>query len=193
MRRAAGICVVLVALAAGCGSTKTVTVTQVVTTVRTVTTTKTTTGGSGAAAAPCSSQEVSARFAAIAGSAGAGQIGYELLLTNTSDTACSVDGVPSATLLDKDGGELPTQISAAPSSGAATPVVLRHGDSAKADARFSPDVPGPGEQQSGPCERTAYVLRVDLAGGTTADAPVKPPTAVCEQGSLSFSAFIPAA
>jgi hypothetical protein len=111
------------------------------------------------------------------------------VLTNTSSAPCTVSGTPVATLLDKTKGALPTQISAAPNSGPATTVVLRHGDSAKAEARFSPDVPGTGEQQTGGCEPTAYVLRVTPGGGSTVDAPINPPTPVCEHGALSFAVF----
>lgn len=183
--------VVVGLLAAGCGATKTVTIVQTVTTVKIVTTTKTPTTTptttQSAGASRCSGDDLQATFSAIAGSAGAGQIGYELVLTNTSAAACSVSGIPVATLLDKTEGALPTQISSAPGGGTA-PVVLQHGDSAKADARFSPDVPGTGEQQTGPCERTAFFLRVTAVGGTV-NAAVSPPTPVCEHGALSFSAF----
>jgi hypothetical protein len=191
MRRALVIGAALAVLAAGCGSTKTVTVTQTVTTVKTVTTTTpattSTTTTQPAAANPCSGDDLQGSFSVVPGSAGAGQISYELRLTNTSAAACSVSGVPVATLLDKTEGALPTRVSTAPGGGSG-PVVLQPGDSAKAEARFSPDVPGTGEQQTGPCERTAYFIRVAAASGTV-NAAISPPTPVCEHGSLSFSAF----
>jgi len=192
MKRLLFIGVVVAVVAAGCGSTKTVTVTQTVTTVKTVTTTgaPTTTSGTTtttSGASPCSGSDLQATFSGVAGSAGAGNISYDLVLTNTSNSACSVSGIPVATLLDKTEGALPTQISTGP--GTATTVVLQHGDSAKAEARFSPDVPGVGEQQPGPCERTAYFLRVAVAGGGTVNAPIGPPTPVCEHGGMSFSPF----
>ena len=67
--------------------------------------------------------------------------------------------------------------------------MLQSGAAAKADARFSPDVPGTGEQHTGPCEPKAYVLRVTAPGGGTVAAPINPPTAVCERGGLSFTVF----
>jgi hypothetical protein len=180
-------------IAAGCGSTKTVTVTNTVTTVRTVTTTKTppvgTTTQSGGSAAECTADDLQASFAVIPGSPGAGQISYELVLTNTSAAACSVSGVPVATLLDKTEGALQTQVSTPPSGPAGGTVVLQHGDKAKADARFSPDVPGVGEQQTGRCEPLAYFLRVTAPGGGTVNAAITPPTSVCEHGSLSFTPY----
>jgi hypothetical protein len=192
MRRALVISAAIAVLAAGCGSTKTITVTQTVTTVKTVTTpsapTTSTTSTQPTGGAPCSGDDLQATFKGVPGSAGAGQISYELRLTNTSAGACSVSGVPVATLLDKTEGALPTQVSTAPGGGDG-PVVLQHGDSAKAEARFSPDVPGTGEPQSGPCERTAYFLRVAAAGGGTVNAAISTPTAVCEHGAMSFSAL----
>lgn len=193
--RAALVIAAAVALvAAGCGSTKTVTVTNTVTTVRTVTTTETPTVGtttqSGGSAAECTADDLQASFSVIPGSPGAGQISYELVLTNTSAAACSVSGVPVATLLDKTEGALPTQISTPSAGPAGGTVVLQHGDKAKADARFSPDVPGVGEQQTGGrCEPLAYFLRVTAPGGGTVNAAIAPPTSVCEHGSMSFTPF----
>ena len=182
---------VIVAIAAGCGGTKTVTVTQTSTTVQTVTVTTTTTTTTGSAApAACTGADLEGRFAIVPGSAGAGNIVYELRLTNTSTSPCAVSGLPAVTLLDRNGSPLPTHVSAAQAGQAtAAQIVLQSGQTAKADARFSPDVPGTGEQQTGQCEPKAYVLRVTAPGGETVAAPISPPTSVCEHGSLSFSVF----
>ena len=181
----------VVAVAAGCGGTKTVTVTQSSTTARTVTvttTTTTTTGSAGPAA--CTGADLEGRFAVVPGSAGAGNIVYELRLTNTSASPCVVSGLPAVRLLDKNGSPLPTHASAAqPGQATAAQIVLQSGQAAKADARFSPDVPGTGEQQIGSCEPKAFVLRVAAPGGETVAAPISPPTSVCEHGALSFSVF----
>jgi hypothetical protein len=191
--RAALAGLVLVTLAAGCGGTKTVTVTTTATTVRTVTvvtTSASTTVGGTTGAAPCTGSELAGRFAVVAGSAGAGNIVYSLRLTNTSASPCFVSGLPAVTLLGADGSPLPTTVSAAqPGQATAARIVLQVGDAAKADARFSPDVPGTGEQQPGPCEPKAAVLRVSAPGGGTVAAPVSPPTPVCEHGALSFSLY----
>ena len=58
-----------------------------------------------------------------------------------------------------------------------------------AEAQFSPDVNGTGDSTSGQCQPTATVLRVTAPGGGTFDAPIQPPTPVCEQGSLHFKLF----
>jgi hypothetical protein len=195
MRAVLAAVVVLVAVTAGCGGTKTVTVTQTSTTVQTVTvttptTTAATTTGSAEAAA-CTGADLTGSFAVVPGSAGAGNIVYSLRLTNISSASpCFVSGLPAVALLDKNGSPLPTHVSAAqPGQATAARIVLQSGDTAKADARFSPDVPSTGEQQIGPCEPKAYVLRVTAPDGGTVAAPISAPTAVCGHGSLSFSVF----
>jgi len=171
---------------AGCGGTKTVTVTQTVT--RTVT--KTTTAPPPAAAAACSGADLGGSFAGVPGSAGAGQISYALTLTNTSGSACFVSGIPQLQLLDAQGGALSTAVSAEqPGQGTAAKIVIQPGGSATAQARFSPDVPGVGEQQQGQCEPTAHQLQVTPGGGGTVTVPIEPPTPVCEHGSLRMTVY----
>lgn len=182
------IAVALVLVVAACGGTKTVTVTltQTSTVVKTVTTGGTTT--STTAASACSASQLSGSFDEVQGSAGAGQITYRLTVKNTGSSACSVQGIPQVLLLGTTGAALPTSPSAEPGQGPGTQVVLQPGDSAGADARFSPDVNGTGDNQQGKCQPTATVLRVTIGGGKL-DAPVQPPTSVCERGSLHFRPF----
>lgn len=170
----------LLAVAAGCGGTKTVTVTQ--TQTRTVTTSaSSTTAGS---TTMCAAGDLTGVFAVVPGSAGAGQISYELRLTNASQHDCIVSGMPTLQLLDASGNVLPTHESAAqPGTGTAALITLKPGDAATAQARFSPDVTGQGDQQSGQCQPKAAKVRVSVGSGTL-DAPVQPPTSVCEQGAL---------
>jgi len=68
--------------------------------------------------------------------------------------------------------------------------VLAPGKVATATARFSPDVPGAGEQVAGPCEPKAFRARVWPPGGGSGSFVVRlvPPTPVCEKGRLVFSA-----
>ncbi len=146
----------------------------------TVTTTPATTATQVAA---CTASDLKGSFDVQAGSAGAGNIVYTLTLTNTSSSSCSVAGVPQVQLLDASGARLPTTQATAPGPR----VELAPGASAKADARFSPDVAGTGESQTGPCEPKAATLRVTLVG--TVDVPIKPPTSVCEHGSLNLRAL----
>ncbi len=189
--RAALALVVVLALA-GCGGTTTQTVTQTVTHVRTVTVTTpgTTTTTAAAATAPCAASSLRGSFDVVQGSAGAGQISYSLTLTNTGGTACFVSGIPQVQLLGTTGRALPTSSSAAPPAPASpAKVSLQHGASAVAEARFSPDVNGTGDNAPGQCQPTATVLRITAPGGGTLDAPIQPPTPVCERGSLHFKVF----
>jgi hypothetical protein len=138
----------------------------------------------------CKGAQLAGSFKAVPGSAGAGNIVYRLTLTNTSATTCAVTGLPSGQLLGKTGKKLPTHVrSNFPQGLTAILVTLPNGKSTHATARFSPDIPGVGEQQTGQCETTAYSLRVTARGGGTTTVKIMPPTPVCEHGQLSFSAY----
>ena len=177
----------------GCGGTTTVTTTETVT--KTVTAppaaTTTATAPTTSAAPACTGSSLDGSFAVVAGSAGAGQISYVLTVRNTSDSACYVSGLPQLQLLDAQGGALQTSVSAAqPGTATAAKIVLQPSSSAKSEARFSPDVPGQGEGQAGqPCEPVAHQAKVTATGGGTFMVPVKPPTSVCEHGSLRMSLY----
>jgi hypothetical protein len=147
----------------------------------------------GSATAPfCAGTQLSGSFRVVRGSAGAGNIVYTLRLRNRSGQSCAITGLPVAQLLGRTGTPLPTNVLAARPS-ALTPVLvaLGPGSAARATARFSPDVPGPGERVlgGGRCEPTAFRLRVAALGGGSTTVPVTPPTPVCEHGSLQFSAY----
>ena len=183
-----GLTGLLVGVLAGCGGAKTVTVTQTVT--RTVTHTVTTTPAPAATPA-CTGSSLAGTFAGIPGSAGAGNISYRLTVTNSSNSACFVSGIPQLQLLDAQGGALPTSVTAAqPGRATAAKIVLQPSASATSDARFSPDVPGVGEGQAGqPCEPVAHQLQVTATGGGAFVVPITPPTSVCEHGSLRMTLY----
>jgi hypothetical protein len=179
-RAGAGLALAAVALsAAGCGlgggstSTVTTTVTRTVTVTRTITQPAT-------SATACTGSQLAGAFGLVAGSGGAGQIAYSLTVTNTSSAACTLT-IREVVLLDVSGSSLPTKTFGALPSG-----VLGPGTAASSTARFSPDIPGTGDSQSGACQPKARTLRITTAGGGTVDAPVKPATSVCEQGTLTF-------
>ena len=153
---------------------------------RTVTTTRTVTQSSGSAST-CTAGQLSGTFTLIAGSGAAGQISYSLALTNTSSTSCTTVGASSVQLLSATGSALPTK--AVPAAGVVlVGAQLSPGGSTVVSARFSPSVPGSGDSTSGRCQPKAYTLEVTLNGGGTVDAPITPPTSVCEGGTLNFSA-----
>jgi hypothetical protein len=138
---------------------------------------------------PCRAAQLRGTFTAVPGSAGAGNIVYRLSLQNRSSAVCFVSGLPVVTLLGRLGRALPTHVVPAfPGGGTAAMIVLQPGGKARADARFSPDVPGPGETTTGRCEPVAYRLRVRFGGGSLT-APIVRPTPVCEHGGLQFSLY----
>jgi uncharacterized protein DUF4232 len=140
----------------------------------------------------CAGSALTGSFAAVPGSAGAGSISYLLTLRNRSARSCAVTGLPALRLLGRNGRNLPTHAAAA-RVGIATAVrvTLRPGGRTSVTARFSPDVPGPGEPVSGRlCEPTAYRLRVAARGGGATVVPIRPPTPVCEHGTLFVSVYV---
>jgi hypothetical protein len=143
---------------------------------------------------PCTAAQLGGSFSVIYGSAGAGNVSYRLRLRNRSSRSCFVSGLAGLRLLGKANRPLPTKVTPAYRPGlTAVRVVLRPGHAAQADARFSPDVPGPGETNTGRCEPMAVRVRVTPPpGGGTLVARISPPTSVCEHGSMSLTAFSPA-
>jgi hypothetical protein len=148
-------------------------------------------GGPATTVPPCRGAQLSGTFSLIYGSAGAGSISYRLRLRNHSAKACFVSGVPGLRLIGRTGKLLPTKVEPSFRVGlTALDVVLGPRARARADARFSPDVPGPGEQHPGQCEPKAYKVRVTPPpGGGTLLVPVTPPTPVCEHGTMSVRAL----
>jgi hypothetical protein len=147
--------------------------------------------GGAAATGACTGSQLTGAFKVVPGSAGAGNITYALVLTNTSHSPCTLTGLPQGRLLTRSGAPLPTHVRAAfPGALSAVLVRLAPGKKTRATARFSPDVPGVGEPAAGlNCERTAYWFRVSGQGGGTTKVKLTPPTAVCEHGRLLFSAY----
>jgi hypothetical protein len=147
--------------------------------------------GAGAVLQPCKGSQLTGSFRVIPGSAGAGNIVYRLRVVNPTSQSCFVTGIPTLTLLDNAGYKLPTKstFSGPPGTLAAVIVPLGKGKAASLTARFSPDIPGPGEQTTGPCEKTAYKLRVAPSGGASLVVPIAAPTPVCEHGSLQLTVF----
>lgn len=141
--------------------------------------------------APCTGAMLSGTFSVIPGSAGAGNIVYALRLRNTSRRTCFVSGLAGLRLLGKTGRALPTKVDPAFRGGlTAVRLVLRPGNRAKATARFTPDIPGPGEPTDRQCEPTAHKVRVTPPpGGGTLIALISPPTPICVHGHISLSAL----
>jgi hypothetical protein len=142
---------------------------------------------------PCTGSALSGTLAGVPGSAGAGQISYNLRLHNRSARACFVSGLPVVRLLGRTGTVLPTHVVPShPGQLTAVRVVLAANGYAAATARFSPDVPGVGEPATArQCEPTAYRARVQVPpSGRTVTVPLVPPTPVCEHGRMVFSVLV---
>jgi len=147
--------------------------------------------GGRSAAPPCRGGNLTGVFAAVYGSAGAGNISYDVRVRNRSNAACFVTGIPQIRLLGKRGAPLPTKVIPVPAGTAtAVRVVLRPGAYAAATARFSPDIPGPGEPQRGRCEPLTYTMRVTPAANGSLVVPAKPPTSVCEHGTIQLTVLV---
>jgi hypothetical protein len=134
-------------------------------------------------AAPCRAGQLSAKMSMIRGSAGAGNIGYSLALTNNGSAACQLGNHPRLRLLRADGRGLPTEVFRFKPAGTVT---IPAGGTAAARLRFSPDIPGIGEPAGGRCEPLAHKVKVTLTQPASGHlvGSVKPATSVCEHGSL---------
>ena len=144
------------------------------------------------AVTPCRGPALAATFSVLPGSAGAGNIVYVLRVRNRTATSCFVSGLPRLLLVGRTGTALPTHpFPERPGALTAVMVVLKPGGYASARARFTPDVPGPGEPTLRACEPIAYRLRVTpQPGGGTVVASIVPPTRVCVHGSMTLSGFV---
>jgi hypothetical protein len=140
-------------------------------------------GGTPASSGGCNANNFQAHIKEIPGSAGAGHISYQLRLKNVGSQACMMGNHPALQLEKADGKDLPTHVH---KLGASSVVTVAAGATARADLRFSPDIPGPGEPTHGPCEPRASLAVVTLASpGTRATvAQVRPKTSVCSHGSI---------
>jgi Protein of unknown function (DUF4232) len=161
-------------------------------------------GGAGASASPgtggsaansstrCHTADLSGSFTGVPGSAAAGSISYNLKLTNTSKRTCTIYGFAGMQLLDAKHAPLPTKVQ----WNALAPkrlITLKPGASAAATDRFSPDVPGTGDNMTpgAACEPTAAFTEITPPDETTQlVATASPPTSVCERGTMSLTAFV---
>ena len=140
----------------------------------------------------CQANALSATFTVIPGSAGGGLVAYRLKLRNSSTTPCRL-GFARVRLLDRYGRLLSTTLVADPNSAYGSSVVLEPGQAGAQVAHFSATFPGQGEPTSGPCEPTAYRLRVVVGQPAKgAVARIEPPTPVCSSGMLMLGAVSPA-
>jgi hypothetical protein len=125
----------------------------------------------------CAANKLAATFAHVPGSDATGQELYRLAI-RTRGASCALPGDITLQLLSADGAAVPTRVSGRITAKRVTP------SGTKIYLELSPDLYGPGEPASGPCERVAHQLRVRTAVGTLV-APVTPPTPVCHHGAMT--------
>jgi hypothetical protein len=159
------------------------------------------TGGPTAAGVPqCVTSNVVAAVYVVPGSQGAGHESLNLTLTNISGHSCTVYGFPGLQLMaenaqDQPGADQPTTTNWDPAV-PKTLVTLADSGSASTTIQFDMDVPGVGEQTSGPCEPDSYYLAIIPPNNTTAvTARIGGPNSVtgitvCEQGRLQVLPFV---
>jgi hypothetical protein len=140
---------------------------------------------------PCTGSDLQGTFKFMPGSQGAGNLVYVLRLRNASTKTCVLavepdKHIPALQLLNAKGAKLPTNAAPSHPGEPVLAISLAPGKSATATARFSPDVPGPGEHVIGRCEPIASKLRVSPSAGGSLVAPIAPPTSVCEHGGMTI-------
>jgi hypothetical protein len=139
----------------------------------------------------CHAGDMTGVWHPVPGSSGAGQTSSDLAFQNTSGHKCSVSGFPKFTLYAANHNPLPTNTTDF------KPVTVMFlavapGGWVHSELRYSADIPGPGEPQTGPCEPSASYALVLLPGDTsTVKAPLTTPTPVCEMGAVQMKPFAP--
>jgi len=128
-----------------------------------------------------------------------GDIDYAATLTNAASHSCTLYGYPGLLLLDAKYAPLPTDALRIPDP-AKRLIILPAGGIATAFGRFTPDVPGVGDNTTVPpggvwvCQPTAVHIQIIPPDETThLVVKVTPPTSVCQSGLMQVSAFAPGA
>ncbi|MFL6110226.1 MAG: DUF4232 domain-containing protein [Catenulispora sp.] len=125
----------------------------------------------------------------VPGSEGAGHVAADISLRNTSTHPCTVAGYPAVSLLASDQHPLPTNVVRFPT--AVTTVTVAPGAWVHSEVRYSPNIPGPGEPQTGECEPMTVHALAQLPGDTAwAKVTLPAPTMVCEKGTLEAKPFV---
>ena len=133
----------------------------------------------------CVASELRGSFREIPASASAGHVEARLVLTNASASPCRTYGYAGMRLLDAAGRSLPTNVVREP--GAEETVLLAPGASTPAAGRFSPDIAGPGDSSTGPCQPVAVRTEVTPPDDTQQLVVPGPGVPVCEKGTLDLS------
>jgi hypothetical protein len=135
--------------------------------------------------ARCVASKLKGSFLVIPGSAGAGHVEARVVLTNISSAPCTTFGYVGMQLLGASDTPLPTHVVRSPGSEPA--ITLAPGGSASATARFSPDIPGPGDAPSGACQPVAQGTEITPPNDTHFVVAPGLMSSVCSQGTIDLN------
>jgi hypothetical protein len=110
------------------------------------------------------------------------------VLTNTSASSCTTFGYVGLLLLGASDTPLPTHVVRVPGSQGA--ITLAPGASASAVTRFSPDIPGPGDSQSGTCQPVAQGTEITPPNDTHFVIAPGLDSSVCSLGTIDLNPLV---
>jgi hypothetical protein len=144
-----------------------------------------------AAGGACTTAEMpSGTWKVVPDSQGAGHVAADLAFQNTSGHTCTIAGFPGLSLLASNDHPLPTNV-LKDTSLAVTTIKVAPGAWVHSEMRYSPNIPGPGEPQSGQCEPTAVHALALLPGDSAwTHVTLGNPTTVCEKGEVQAKPFV---
>jgi len=139
----------------------------------------------------CTTAEMpSGTWRLVPASEGAGHVAVDIAFQNASGHSCTVTGFPGVSLLASNDRPLPTNVLKDPSYSITT-VTVAPGAWVHSEMRFSADMPGPGEPQTGQCEPMTVHALAQLPGDAKwAPVTLDKPTPVCEKGQLQAKPFV---
>ena len=139
----------------------------------------------------CTTAEMpSGTWRVVPASEGAGHVAADIALQNTSGHSCTVTGFPGVSLLASNDHPLPTTVMKE-TAFTVTTVTVAPGAWVHSEMRYSANMPGPGEPQSGQCEPTTVHALAQLPGDSAwAHITLDNPTPVCEKGQLQVKPFV---
>jgi hypothetical protein len=126
----------------------------------------------------------------VPASEGAGHVAADIAFKNISGQTCTVAGFPGVSLLASNDHPLPTNV-LRDASAAVTTIKVAPGAWVHVEMRYSPNVPGPGEPDTGQCEPMTVHALAQLPGDSAwAPVTLDSPTTVCEKGELQVKPFV---
>ncbi|MGI8493486.1 MAG: DUF4232 domain-containing protein [Acidimicrobiales bacterium] len=131
---------------------------------------------------------MTATFTIIPGSAGAGHVEGRIVLVNVGTNPCRTGGYVGVQLLGASDTPLPTKV-VRDTGTPVTTIVVPAGGAASALVRFSPDVPGPGDNPGPSCQPVASGSEITPPNDTSFVIAHGPQSSVCEQGTLEVRAL----